>query len=538
MSYPLSIQSLIIEDEEVPKESYERIFSSIAAEYTQLPFRPAPPLFAFSHEEGLQKLASSKMFHLVILDLRLPKSRRLPAPDGIDLGLDLLSKASSRTQFPIPSLLIVSGHVAKTEQERVQQALRDDFHYGRMFVKGDLQLLEKEVRHAFAEAVRYCSVGIHLRDAELDQYPTVSPDEDDLLRRCVLQTEGTVGLDLSWWDAELHGTSALEWTKILIGRFLLADGQGASRSQFFKLFAGDLAASVHSSARQIERKLSHIKVVAALTRKSRALITTEKVGATFPRPVALEEYLKSSSSDVGVRSIVEQVNQQLEQLGDSSPQSCEVSKLLWRAHDLGRIRRQWDANGGPPTAGTGEDDPVSLFAGLLNNTKRVRFEERSMVHGDLHIRNVALDNTNERVEAYIFDSASSIGRYPKGRDLASLEVSLLLHQAIPPEVIINDLIPALYGTTFVPVIPEHLPNIAAFNTLSMIRRIRETITSSGVDEVLFGLMVLDYTMVQLGGLDFGTSHNKIRHPQVVVPLAAATARWFKALAQDSSVWSQ
>src|ERR1700682_2003961 len=162
-----------------------------------------------------------------------------------------------------------------------------------MFAKGNLPLLEREMRHACAEAIRYCSVGIHIRDSFAEQYPTIAPDEDDLLRRCVLTTPGTVGLDLSWWSADLHCVSPVTWTKVLVGRFLLSEGQGASRPQFFKLFPGGLAQHTYASAHQFERKLSHIKVTATLSRPSRALMVTEKVGAKLPRPVSLEEYLKA-----------------------------------------------------------------------------------------------------------------------------------------------------------------------------------------------------------------------------------------------------
>jgi CheY-like chemotaxis protein len=529
VSYPTAIQPLVIEDQEDPKEAYERIFTTIAAEYTQLAFPAAPPLFAFSHEEGIQHLASSRMFHIVILDLRLPRTKRLPPPDGVDLGLDLLNKARERNTFPIPSLLIVSGHIGKTEQERIHQTLRDDFYYGRMFAKGpDLDLLEKEIRHAYAEAIRYCSVGIHIRDSETAQYPTLSPDEDDLLRRCVLKTAGTVGLDLSWWDAELHGIEPVAWTKVLVGRFLLEQGRGASRPQFFKLFPGGLATHTYESARHLERKLSHIKVTSTVNRNSRALLVTEKVGSHLPRPISVEEFLKTPTSAESIRSIVRQIAKQLHDLGDTSPQSAAVNKLLWKSHDLGAIKRQWAANHGSTLTHYGALDPMSLFENLLTNDERIRFDEQSLVHGDLHLRNVAIDSAGDIPEAYTFDSASAVGRCPKGRDLALLEISAIIHQDLPPEQITSVLLPLLYGRSFVPEAPREASSIHVLNTLRMVSHLREVIVDTGMDKSFYALMVLDQSMIQLAGLEFG-SPNRIRHPQVIVHLVAAVSQWYHSL---------
>ena len=242
MSYPISLQALVIEDQEGPKEAYEGIFETIASELENLPFRPAHPCFAFSHEQAVEHLNSSRIFHIVILDLHLPDKPRMPQAEGIELGLDLLARFTDRDRFPVPCLLVISGHVGSTEQARMQDALRQGFHYGRLFSKGtDYGLLENEIRRACLEAIRYCSVGIHLRDAEYEQFPTITPREEDLMRRSVLQQPGTVGLDLNWWSARRFTAAANSWTKVLMGRYLLKGGEGASRPKFFKLLPGTTA---------------------------------------------------------------------------------------------------------------------------------------------------------------------------------------------------------------------------------------------------------------------------------------------------------
>ena len=76
--------------------------------------------------------------------------------------------------------------------------IHQGFHYGRTLVKGDYGLLEAEIRQACNEALRYCSVGVHVRDAGQEQFPTISPREEDLLRRSALQQSGVIriGSDL------------------------------------------------------------------------------------------------------------------------------------------------------------------------------------------------------------------------------------------------------------------------------------------------------------------------------------------------------
>lgn len=64
MSYPLTIQALVIEDDEGAKEAYKGIFDGIAADVTSLPFSAALPSFAFSYEEAVACLESSRLFGL------------------------------------------------------------------------------------------------------------------------------------------------------------------------------------------------------------------------------------------------------------------------------------------------------------------------------------------------------------------------------------------------------------------------------------------------------------------------------------------
>ena len=218
MSYPLMLQPLVIEDEDGVKDAYEAIFETISAEISApVPFGIMRPCHAFDHDAAVKLLNESKIFQVVILDLQLPETEGLTAVP--DLGLALLEKCVDRDRFPIPALLVISGHVGSTDQVRIQDMLRDNFFYGKLLQKGDYGFLENEIRRACREALRYAGVGIHLRDAVLEQYPTLSPREEDLLRRSVLQQSGGIGADLDWWSATRSaqgsaGATSNPWTKV------------------------------------------------------------------------------------------------------------------------------------------------------------------------------------------------------------------------------------------------------------------------------------------------------------------------------------
>jgi CheY-like chemotaxis protein len=540
MSYPISLQALIIEDQEGPKEAYAGIFEALAGEFEHLSFAPAHPCFAFSHQQALEHLESSRIFQVVILDLHLPDKPRMPQAEGIELGLDLLSRCAERERFPIPCLLVISGHVGSTEQARMQDRLHDGFHYGRLLAKGgDYSLLETEIRKACEEAIRYCSVGIHLRDGGYEQYPTITPREEDLLRRSVLLQHGIVGLDLNWWSAKRFPTALRNttdaavntWTKVLMGRYLLKRGEGASRPKFFKLLPGSDAHFVIESARQVEHKLSHIKLAGTVTSRSTALIVTEKVGAQDGRPESLEAFLrrgtKEESSDVA-RQIAEQVRQ----LGDLLPTSRLPKTILWPAHDANALKEQWNRLSKDIHEGLRSDaDPIQLYEDLRSSQDRQRLNEQSLVHGDLHISNVALDNDHGKPIAYIFDPGV-ISRNVAGRDLAVLEVSIFLHQDLTIQTL-SEICSALYpgtdaqGSVIAGQVTDSLPR----NTVEIVRELRKHAEASN-DLTIYALMVFDAVLIQAGSLAFGTTGNRIQDERSAIYLLAVVSRWYRMLRKD------
>jgi CheY-like chemotaxis protein len=533
MSYPISLQALVIEDQEGPKDAYEGIFETLAGEFEHLPFAPAHPCFAFSHEQALEHLESSKIFHIVILDLHLPDKPRMPQAEGIQLGLDLLSRCAERDRFPIPCLLVISGHVGSTEQARMQDMLHDNFHYGRLLAKGDYGLLETEIRKSCEEAIRYCSAGIHLRDGGYEQYPTITPREEDLLRRSVLLPHGTVGLDLNWWSAKRFPTgllnsrdgSANTWTKVLMGRYLLKRGEGASRPKFFKLLPGSDAHYVIESARQVEHKLSHIKLTSTVTSRSTALIVTEKVGAQEGRPESLEAFLGRASADEA-GDVARQICEQVRQLGDLLPASRPLRTILWSANDAKVLSEQWKRLGKDAQQQMGSDeDPIELYEKLANSDEKLRLNEQSLVHGDLHISNVALDTDHGKPVAYIFDPGV-ISRNVAGRDLAVLEVSVILHQGLGAGTL-SQICAALYPSPNAQASgagTDQVTDTLGRNTVEFVRTLRKHSEASN-DLMIYALMVFDSVLIQVGSLAFGSTGNRIQDERSVIYVLAVVARW-------------
>jgi CheY-like chemotaxis protein len=533
MSYPVTLQPLVIEDEDGPVDAYKSIFSTISSENGAFPFRPAPPVFAFSYEKAIECLESSKIFHLVILDLRLPQRDDVPALEDQELGLDLLSRCTERDRYPIPALLVISGHIGSTEQTLMQDTLRGHFHYGRSFAKGDYTLLQEEIRRACREALTYSAVGIHLRASGRDQYPTLTPRDEDLLRRSVLQQGGRSGVDLSWWSAKpsyeaVPGGPAVDpWTKILMGRYLLDDGRGASRPKFFKLMPGSGARAVIESARQVEQKLAHIRVTSTILSKTTSLMVTEKVGARDARPKPLEEVLAKLRPDQVLR-VCDQIVSQVRQLGDLLQESRPLKAILWPAHDSELLTDGWSRfKDEVRQRAMSEIDPMALYASLVASEERLRLNVRSLMHGDLHMGNVALDFDAQSVEAYIFD-AGVTRRDVAGRDLAVLEVSVILHQRLPYDTVV-EICSALYGSSdFLGRADAGALTVPAQNVVDFVRALRAAAGAWNAPDV-YALMVFDFALIQMGGLMRGFSGNKIEDPRAAAHLLAVVAGWYEGL---------
>src|SRR4051812_6144098 len=194
--------------------------------------------------------------------------------------------AVQRETYPIPALLVVSGKLGLAQLSDLRRRLEKDFWYGEMVNKGHPHLPE-ELKKALRKCQEYCDVGIHIRDGGREWFPTLSPREEDLLRRCVLSQQNCLGVDLEWWGAETGPSLSQPSpnagpTKVLMGRFLLDDGLEHSRPTFFKFEPTGNSELVCRDVGILDQKLSHVKVKHSGQSCSRCLLATQSVTNSPP----------------------------------------------------------------------------------------------------------------------------------------------------------------------------------------------------------------------------------------------------------------
>ncbi len=176
---------------------------------------------------------------------------------------------------------------------------------------------------------------------------------------------------------------------------------------------------------------------------------------------------------------------------------------------------------------------VSLFLYLSANPAVVWYPHQSVLHGDLNASNVAVEVHSGTPRGYIFDASGS-GGGPSVRDFAALEVTVLLHRR--PSVVFNTelLCCALYGSNveLLDASPNSdLPEMAR-RVFALIAEIRRNALRCA-DAVTYALCVLDVALMQLGGLDFTVSRNKIGRPRDAAVLCARISKWFRRNAKGS-----
>lgn len=530
MSYPRSIQVLIVEDESSPREYYEAEFAAIRRNFDG---EIAPLQFASDQEAAIGHLERQFVFHLVILDLRLPANKRSTALPEPSVGVELVERFAARDSYPIPALLVISGYLADVSQGTLDERVRSAFFYGRVLVKG--ASLRGDIQKAIAASARYTEVGVHVRDGGSAFYPTLSPRDDDLLRRAILGIDEGVGVDIRWWSMDLEdpsydATSSHGWTKVLTGSFLLARDLGRTRPMFFKLTPSSDVEYVMKDAGLMQWKLPHIKIAAKIVASSRALLVTHQVGEIDLDPVSLEDFLDRQTTQtlLQIPGIVRDLTAQIAGLCEPVSREGSPSSLLWAHHKaatIASIWRQW---------GIGSDDPlsdvVSLYECLSRNRTTFWYQHRGMLHGDLNPSNIAIEESAGSCRGYIFDASGTRGGVSV-KDLAVLEITSLLHRKASSDIALEALCPILYDSDRVLV--EDLDTSGTSpgcrNTLELVRELRRQ-ARQHVRLEIYALMLVDAALIQLGGLESTISRNKIGRPRDAAILCAAVARWFRRLA--------
>ncbi len=297
MSYPRKLHILVTEDDSDAIEAYKATFTLLAKN-----FQFVEPVFARSFADAKRHIDGSDIFHVVLLDLNLPLATRQQPAEGLAPGEQLLEELAKRDRLPVPVVLVVSGKLNLPHPiGGIQDRLAKDFWYGRLVNKGSPDQ-HSEIEIGLTQALKYIDLGIHIRDSGSEWFPTLSPREEDLLRRCILSQPSTLGVDIRWWSAEpgqsaSHPSPNRGPTKVLMGQFLMDDGMGTSIPTFFKFEPAGNAPSVCRDVGILAQKLGHVKVFTTSHARQRSLIVTQSA-TNRGVPVSLNEYLHRSAGEV------------------------------------------------------------------------------------------------------------------------------------------------------------------------------------------------------------------------------------------------
>jgi len=196
MSYPRKLHILVIEDDSDAIDAYKASFGMLAKQ-----FQFVEPVIVRSFTDAKKHIDGPEIFHVVLLDLNLPLATREQPIEGLAPGEQLLEELAKRDYHPVPVVLVISGKLNLSHSiGGLQDHLTQNFWYGRLVNKGLEQ--HHEIENGLSQALKYVDVGIHIGDGGKEWYPTLSPREEDLLRRCILSQPLSLGVDVRWWSAE------------------------------------------------------------------------------------------------------------------------------------------------------------------------------------------------------------------------------------------------------------------------------------------------------------------------------------------------
>ena len=533
MSYPRKLHILVIEDDPDAIEAYKTSFAILAKTYQFV-----VPIYARSFEEAKKHIESATIFHVVFLDLNLPLVTRQQPAEGFAPGEQLLEDLAKRDKYPIPAVIVLSGKLNLPHPLRaIQDRLAQDFWYGHLANKGTEQ--HHEIQVGLAKALEYVDVGIHIQDAEKEWFPTLSPREEDLLRRCVLSQPSNLGVDIRWWSAEpgpsiSHPSTNRGPTKVLVGHFHMDDGMGSSIPTFFKFEPAGNGPSVCRDIGILAQKLAHIKVFHTAHSRQRSLIVTQSV-TNRGEPISLTDYLHREPTEVNrhISNMLEQVVKQLSDLGGEIEDEVIIGSFLWEYLDRAAIDKAWKNCDTSQPDNDGCPNPLDTFDYLKTSQAKQWAHRRNCTHGDLNATNIAIDLTDlSNPQAYIFDAA---GMKPDldFRDLATLEVTTVLFNSIGVDRELVQSCRQFYASEFMPAIGNELSHADPFvqNVSNLIFAIRSRFVSRE-HQVVYALLVFDAALRQLSGLGLQPSPNKIRIPAHACYLAVWAAGWLRAVAPE------
>jgi CheY-like chemotaxis protein len=522
MSYPAEIRTLIIEDESHMIVEYRRIFEYLQKTFPLL----AEPSFAESYTDAEEKLRCADIYHLVILDLALPETIGTPVGAVTARGLGLIPSIGNREEYPVPVLMIVTGDPTRVaNMPALEEQLRASFWKHWVISKNNK--LNEQLKWGIEAAIAHTKLGIHIvGDEKSDKlWPMLSPREEDILRRAILETQSSaIGADLRWWSVN-HGPAGSAHVKVRRGRLLLSGQTGHSRERFLKFVSAEEGENAKRSAELLGSKLPHGQLIRYLAVGSRALIVTEKAGLDENPPRPLDEVLTAGPSidETSIERIASDIVDQLQKLGASSSSTVTVSETIWSSHDGPRLADAWARAGGGSA-----DEPASLLKELRERTEMLIVKKR-MGHGDLHPGNVAIGEDSGRLRAYVID-AGVMTQSVWAKDIAVLETSTILHVDFgeTPSPVLSQV--TLFDGTDPHGEAIDWRNIdpKALNAVRFIVNLRQRVRAD-CDEKTYLILLLDSLLIQIGGVAFGTTYNKIVSVADTVLLFRHLVQWYRKL---------
>src|SRR5215467_10075615 len=119
----------------------------------------AQPCIVQSYADALEQLSQSDLFHLAILDLRLPEQAGDEADEGSARGLDLIQKVADREHSPVPALAIITGDSRRiTKLGPLQKLLQERFWFGDIIQKS-IDLME-DLARVIDKVLEYVDLGL------------------------------------------------------------------------------------------------------------------------------------------------------------------------------------------------------------------------------------------------------------------------------------------------------------------------------------------------------------------------------------------
>jgi hypothetical protein len=134
---------------------------------------------------------------------------------------------------------------------------------------------------------------------------------------------------------------------------------------------------------------------------------------------------------------------------------------------------------------------------------------------------VALDRSVDQAQAYIFDPGV-VSRDVADRDLAVLEVSVLLHQRLDPNTL-TQVCSAVYETATLNDSAATVTSPVGKSVVEFVLALRKAAESVN-DLDISALMVFDFALIQLGGLAIESSGNMIWDQRSAVQVLAFVTR--------------